>query len=237
MDDEAWTAANETDAARLVIVDDHALLRSGLKSMLEGEPDLEVVGEAANGREAIEVCRRLRPDLILMDVRMPEMDGLAATRVIKEEHPLTSVIVVTMEEDPDYLLEAVKAGAAGYVLKGATPDQLTAAVRQVLGGEFLLDQRLTMNLLRNLADQKEERPDPLPEAKKPRQPLAEPLTPREVEILRLLVRGQTNREIAQELVVSRGTVKNHVQHIIAKLGVSDRTQAAVRAVELGLIDQ
>jgi DNA-binding NarL/FixJ family response regulator len=205
--------------------------------MLEGEPDLEVVGEAANGREAIEVCRRLRPDLILMDVRMPEMDGLAATRVIKEEHPRTSVIVVTMEEDPDYLLEAVKAGAAGYVLKGATPDQLTAAVRQVLGGEFLLDQRLTMNLLRNLADQKEERPDPLPEAKKPRQPLAEPLTPREVEILRLLVRGQTNREIAQELVVSRGTVKNHVQHIIAKLGVSDRTQAAVRAVELNLIDQ
>ena len=106
----------------------------------------------------------------------------------------------------------------------------------MLGGEFLLDQRLTMNLLRNLADQKEERPDPLLEAKKPRQPLAEPLTPREVEILRLLVRGQTNREIAQELVVSRGTVKNHVQHIIAKLGVSDRTQAAVRAIELGLID-
>lgn len=237
MDDEAWTAANEAGAARLVIADDHALLRSGLKSMLEGEPDLEIVGEAANGREAIEVCRRLRPDLILMDVRMPEMDGLAATRVIKEEHPLTSVIVVTMEEDPDYLLEAVKAGAAGYVLKGATPDQLTAAVRQVLAGEFLLDQRLTMNLLRNLVDQKEERPDPLPEAKKPRQPLAEPLTPREVEILRFLVRGQTNREIAQELVVSRGTVKNHVQHIIAKLGVSDRTQAAVRAVELGLIDQ
>src|SRR5919202_3982720 len=124
MDEELGPAGEK---ARLVIADDHAHVRSDIKSMLAGEPDLEVVGEAADGREAVEICRRLRPDLVLMDVRMPEMDGLEATRAIKEELPLTSVIVVTMEENPDYLLEAVRVGAAGYVLKGATPHRLTTA--------------------------------------------------------------------------------------------------------------
>jgi DNA-binding NarL/FixJ family response regulator len=129
----------ETKPARLIIADDHALLRSGIRSMLYEEPDLEVVGEAADGAEALELCRRLQPDLVLMDVRMPKMDGLAATRAIKEEFPRTSVVMVTMQEDPDYLFEAVIAGAAGYVLKGATPEQLTDAVRQVLDGEFLFN--------------------------------------------------------------------------------------------------
>ena len=236
MDDELRSAA-ETGVARLVVADDHALVRSGVRSMLAGEPDLEIVGEAENGREAVELCRRLRPDLVLMDVRMPEMDGLAATRAIKEELPRISVVMVTMEEEPDYLLEAVRAGAAGYVLKGATPEQLTAAVRKVLDGELLLDQGLTMSLLTRLADQKEQEelpPSPLRTERQP-EPLLEPLTPREREILGLLTRGHTNREIARQLVVSPGTVKNHVRHIIAKLEVSDRTQAAVRAVELGLL--
>ena len=138
--------------ARLIIADDHALVRSGMRSMLAGEAGLEVVGEAADGAEALELCRRLRPDLVLMDVRMPGMDGLAATRAIKEELPRTSVVMVTMQEDLDYLFEAVIAGAAGYVLKGATPEQLTEAVRQVLSGEFLLDQRLTIDLLRSMAE-------------------------------------------------------------------------------------
>ena len=137
--------------ARLIIADDHALLRSGLRSMLYGEPDLEVVGEAADGAEALELCRRLEPDLVLMDVRMPKMDGLAATRAIKEEFPRTSVVMVTMQEDPDYLFEAVLAGAAGYVLKGVTPEKLTDAVRQVLDGEFLFNQRLTIDLSRSMA--------------------------------------------------------------------------------------
>jgi DNA-binding NarL/FixJ family response regulator len=239
VDDELRSAA-ETGVARLVVADDHALVRSGVRSMLAGEPDLEIVGEAENGREAVELCRRLRPDLVLMDVRMPEMDGLAATRAIKEELPRISVVMVTMEEEPDYLLEAVRAGAAGYVLKGATPEQLTAAVRKVLDGELLLDQGLTMSLLTRLADQKEQEepspsPGPPPRAERHPEPLLEPLTPREREILGLLTRGHTNREIARQLVVSPGTVKNHVRHIIAKLGVSDRTQAAVRAVELGLL--
>jgi DNA-binding NarL/FixJ family response regulator len=219
----------DTHPARLIIADDHALLRSGIMSMLAGEPDLDVVGEAADGIEALEMCRRLLPDLVLMDVRMPKMDGLAATRAIKEELPRTSVVMVTMQDDPDYLFEAVIAGAAGYVLKGATPEQLTEAVRQVLNGEFLLDQRLTIDLLRSMADRGRADLPSRPE------PLAEPLTARETEILQLLAQGRTNPQIARELVVSPGTVKNHVRHIIAKLEVSDRTQAAVRAIELGLL--
>jgi DNA-binding NarL/FixJ family response regulator len=219
--------------ARLIIADDHALLRSGIRSMLYGEPDLEVVGEAADGAEALELCRRLQPDLVLMDVRMPKMDGLAATRAIKEEFPRTSVVMVTMQEDPDYLFEAVIAGAAGYVLKGATPEQLTNAVRQVLDGEFLFNQKLTIDLLRSMADrEKLAAPSGVAASE---ESLSEPLTARETEILRLLAQGQTNPQIARELVVSPGTVKNHVRHIIAKLGVSDRTQAAVRAMELGLL--
>ena len=220
--------------ARLIIADDHALLRSGIRSMLYGEPGLEVVGEAADGAEALELCRRLQPDLVLMDVRMPKMDGLTATRAIKEEFPRTSVVMVTMQEDPDYLFEAVLAGAAGYVLKGATPAQLTEAVRQVLDGEFLFNQRLTIDLLKSMAD-KEKPASPPSQAGTSTDQFSEPLTARETEILRLLAQGQTNPQIARELVVSPGTVKNHVRHIIAKLGVSDRTQAAVRAMELGLL--
>ena len=226
---------NETRPARLIIADDHALLRSGLRSMLQGESDLEVVGEAADGAEALELCRRLEPDLVLMDVRMPKMDGLAATRAIKEEFPKTSVVMVTMQEDPDYLFEAVLAGAAGYVLKGVTPEQLTGAVRQVLDGEFLFNQRLTIDLLRSMAGSGKPAVPPSGVESSPDDPLAEPLTERETEILRLLAQGQTNPQIARELVVSPGTVKNHVRDIIAKLGVSDRTQAAVRAMELGLL--
>jgi DNA-binding NarL/FixJ family response regulator len=225
---------NETRPARLIIADDHALLRSGIRSMLAGETDFEVVSEAADGQEALELCRRLQPDPVLMDVRMPRMDGLAATRAIKEEFPKTSVVMVTMQEDPDYLFEAVIAGAAGYVLKGATPEQLTDAVRQVLDGEFLFNQKLTIDLLKSMADK--ERPSAPPSGVAgSEESLSEPLTARETEILRLLAQGQTNPQIARELVVSPGTVKNHVRHIIAKLGVSDRTQAAVRAMELGLL--
>ena len=226
--------SEEIGKARLIIADDHALLRSGIRSMLASDPDLEVVGEAADGLEALELCRTLHPDLVLMDVRMPRMDGLAATRAIKEEFPRISVVMVTMQDDPDYLFEAVVAGAAGYVLKGATPDQLTDAVRRVLGGESMLDQGLTISLIKTMADRREIEPDPTP-TREPSELLAEPLTDRETEILHLLAQGQTNPQIARQLVVSPGTVKNHVRHIIAKLGVSDRTQAAVRAMQLGLI--
>jgi len=219
-------AVRRGGAARLVIADDHELARAGLRSMVGGEPGLEIVGEATNGREALELCRRYEPDLALLDMRMPEMDGLAATRAIKQELPRTAVVIVTMHENPDYLFEALKAGAAGYLLKDASQREVVTAIRRVLRGESLLNQDLATQLLRRLAGEASGVATPRP---------PERLTPREHEVLRLLAQGQTNREIAKSLVVSVGTVKVHVEHIIAKLGVSDRTQAAVRAVELGLL--
>jgi DNA-binding NarL/FixJ family response regulator len=222
--------------ARLVLADDHDLVREGIRAVLEGEPDLLVVGEAENGRQALEVCLKERPDLVLMDVRMPEMDGLAATRAIKEELPETSVVMVTMHESPDYLLEAIKAGAAGYILKDAAGERLVEAVRRTLEGEAPLSEGLAMQLLVRMVNESEQSAGLLPEAKKRKGPLPKGITPREAEVLRLLARGRTNPQIAQDLAVSRGTVKIHVQNIISKLGVSDRTQAAVRAIELGIFE-
>ena len=236
---ETWPASR-TGSARLLLADDHDLVREGIRAVLEGEPDLLVVGEAANGREAVELCKELRPDLVLMDVRMPEMDGLAATRAVKEDLPQTSVVMVTMHESPDYLLEAIKAGAAGYILKDAAGERLVEAVRRTLEGDAPLDEGLARQLLQRLAGEDEEERDAeaLAEARKERRaampPMPRGITPREAEVLRLLAQGWTNPQIAQDLAVSKGTAKIHVQNIISKLGVSDRTQAAVRAIELGL---
>ena len=231
-------------AARVLIADDHPLAREGLRSMLAPEQDLEIVGEAEDGRAALELCRKMRPELVLMDVRMPGMDGLEATRRIKELCPKTAVLIVTTHHSEEYLLEAVGAGAAGYVLKEATKGELLGAVRRVLGGESPLNQELAMRLLRRLG----ERPPPgreaprtstsplsrSPEKERPAPSPLEALTPREVEVLRLVSGGRSNAQIAEELLISTSTVKNHVQRILAKLGASDRTQAAVMAVGLGL---
>ena len=218
---------------RLAIVDDHELARESLRNMLTDEPDIEIVGEAANGRQALLLCSRLRPDLILMDVRMPEMDGLAATKEVKKRYPETSVMMLTMHENPDYLLEALKAGGAGYVLKDAPQEEIIEAVRRVRNGESPLDPELAARLLRRLASEGEMRrgtggPHVPTEA-------VEPLTPRELEVLGLMKVGRTNRQIAADLVISLGTAKNHVEHIISKLGVSDRTQAVVKAMQLGIL--
>jgi DNA-binding NarL/FixJ family response regulator len=224
--------------ARLLIADDHALVREGMRTMLASEPNLEVVGEAENDREALEMCRELRPDLILIEVRMPEMDGMAATRMIKGEYPSTSVLIVTTHESPEYLMDAIRAGAAGYVLKDSTKQQLLNAVRKVISGESPLDQELAMQLLQRLTSEENQRhTTSLPESVRKRQEetLAEPLTNREIEILRLLALGKTNRQLAQELRVSISTVKTYIQRVVGKLGVSDRTQAVVRAAELGLL--
>jgi two-component system, NarL family, response regulator LiaR len=224
------------EPARILIADDHDLVREGLRAVLSGEADLEVVGEATDGQEALKMCRSLKPDLVLMDVRMPKSDGLEATRAIKEEMPGVSVVMVTMHENPDYLLEAIRAGAAGYILKDAEGERLVGAVRRTLNGESPLAQELAMQLLMRMANEIQEDGPPSSKADERQHSLPGGITFREVEVLRLMAQGRTNPEIAQELGISRGTVKIHVQHIIAKLGVSDRTQAAVRAIELGLFD-
>jgi len=253
--------AEASKVSRILIADDHALVREGLRTMLSGEEGIEVIAEAHDGQQALENCRELKPDLVLMDVRMPVMDGLEATRKIKAEMPRTSVMMVTMHENPDYLFEAVKAGAAGYVLKDASGERLLNAVRRTLEGESPLNQELAMRLLTRLAGEKSgsgeegsgggssETEDELlvtrPEASRPEAQQAgssgpglsegaaqvESLTPREVEVLKLLSQGQTNPQIAQNLLFSVSTVKAQVRSILAKLGVSDRTQAAVRAIE------
>ncbi len=237
---------NEASPARVVIADDHALVREGLRAVLEAEGDIEVVGEAPDGLRAVEACAELRPDVVLMDVRMPGMDGLAATRAIKAGTPDVGVVMVTMHENPDYLLEAVRAGAAGYVLKDASGEKIAEAVRRTIAGDSPLEQGLAMRLLERLAAGDEVPSpsggsvgDPGGEAAPvttPSRELPEGITPREAEVLGLMARGLTNPQIGTELGISRGTAKVHVQNIIAKLGVSDRTQAAVRAVELGLFD-
>ena len=218
---------------RLAIVDDHELAREGLRDMLADAPDIEVVGEATNGREALLLCSRLQPDLLMMDVRMPEMDGLAATRELKQRHAQISVMMVTMHENPDYLLEALKAGAAGYVLKDAPRGEVVSAVRRVREGESALDPDLASRLLSRLATEGNGRRG----ARSAEGGLgADALTPRELEVLKLMRLGRTNRQVAEELYISLGTAKNHVEHIIAKLGVSDRTQAVVRALEMGMLE-
>ena len=226
-----------TGPARVLVADDHDLVRDGYRRMLDRESDLEVVGEASNGREAVELCRKLRPDLVLMDVRMPYMDGLEATREIKGELPTISVLVVTTYDNPDYLLEAIEAGAAGYVLKDAPKRQLIDAIRGTLNGESPLNQELARQLIYRLARESRE-PMTRPDVSKRRDaamPPPEALTPRELEVLRLLAQGKSNPQIAQELVISRLTAKTHVERIIRKLRVSDRTQAVLHAIELGLV--
>ena len=195
--------------------------------MLSEWSNLVVAGEAADGREAVKRCRRLRADLVLMDVRMPKMDGFEATREIKRELPSTIVLVLTAFEEPDYLLEALKAGASGYVLKHMDPQQIVGPIRRVLEGECPLNQEVAMQLLRRLIEEKQQGKQA---TSKPS--LSIPLSPREMEALEFLVRGQSNQQIASDLSISMSTVKNHVHRIITKLGVSDRVQAAIVALYL-----
>ena len=231
--------------SRIIIADDHPLFRSAIRQTLERHSNLEVVGEAANGRQAIELCRRLRPELVLMDLRMPEMDGIAATHAIKREFPATSVLILTALEEPSELSNSLEAGAAGYILKHAPAARITDAVRRVLAGESPLNEELAMRLLTRLLDRRGGQEEAGAAGytservlgRRPETRLDHSLTPREVEVLGLVVRGQTNQQIARSLLISVSTVKRHIRHISAKLGVSDRVQAAVRAIELGVLDE
>jgi len=217
-------------SARILLVDDHELTRAGIRMVLGQDPSLEVVGEASNGFEAVELVRTLQPDLVLLDLMMPRMDGLDTLREVKRISPMTSVLILSMFEDVDTLLEAVRAGAAGYVLKTGDESQLRSAVLEALAGDLSVDQRLTREVLLRLATEHRPAP-PQPAAAPP----ADRLSAREREVLGLLARGYTNPEIARELFITPHTVKIHVEHILSKLGVSDRTQAAVRAIELGYV--
>ena len=211
---------------RVLIADDHPMVRQGLRSMLNIK-GIQVIGEATDGREAVELVRDLNPDVILMDVRMPDMDGLAATEIVKEEAPSTAVIIVTSYESKDYLRRAIEAGAAGYLLKGMSRDSLIEAIRLVRGGGSLVDAKLLAELLQEMGVSGSR-------FQGAEEGALEALSPRERQVLQLLIHGLTNKEIAQQMHYSVGTVKNVVQRVIEKLGVSDRTQAAVYAVRAGL---
>jgi DNA-binding NarL/FixJ family response regulator len=211
---------------RVLIADDQALVRVGLRKILEIEPDTDVVGEAADGDEAVREARRLRPDIVLMDIRMPVLDGIEATRRIIAHQPDAKVLVLTTFGLDGYVFDALRAGASGFMLKDAPPEEIAAAVRVVAGGDALLAPAVTRSVVEEFA---RHRPAPtLPSA------LGE-LTTREAEVLELLARGLSNAEICERLVVSEATTKTHVARILQKLGLRDRIQAVIYAYEAGLV--
>ncbi len=207
---------------RILIVDDHAVVREGLRTFLELQDGLEVVGEAADGEAGIEQAERLRPDVILMDLVMPTLDGVGAMRALRARVPSARVVVLTSFLEDERLLPAIEAGAAGYMLKNAEPAELARAIRAAVAGETLIDPAVAARLVRAIADGS-------------RAPQEQLLTRREQEVLELITQGRSNKRIALELGIAEKTVKTHVGHVLAKLGVADRTQAAVLAVREGLV--
>jgi NarL family two-component system response regulator LiaR len=204
---------------RVLIVDDHSVVREGLRMFLARDPDLKVVGEAADGAEAIQQARLLRPDVVVMDLLMPVLDGMAATRAIRSELPETEVLALTSVLESTSVVEAIRAGAIGYLFKDTRATELCTAIKEAAAGQVHLSAQASAYLLG--AIRMPERP--------------EPLTPREMDVLRLLAQGQSNKEIARTLYLVEETVKFHVRHILAKLGVQSRTQAVLAAIRLGMV--
>jgi DNA-binding NarL/FixJ family response regulator len=211
---------------RVLIADDDNLMRAGLIELLTTDPDIDIVGEAATGREATESTRRLAPDVVLMDVRMPDLDGIGATRELARVTPETKVLILTTFEQDDYVFGALRAGASGFLLKRTQPEELIAAVHTIAAGESLLSPSVTRRVIDRMAQQ------PTPEFSD-RSKLKE-LTPREREVLELIARGLSNREIASALVVQESTIRSHVKRILMKLGLRDRVQAVIFAYETGV---
>jgi len=212
---------------RILLADDQALFREGLRMLLSAQPDFEVVGEAANGQEAMRLAAKLRPQIVLMDMRMPILDGVEATRRLRETQPECRVIVLTTFDDDALVFEGLRAGAVGYLLKAVSSPRLLEAIHAVARGDSILEPSVTAKVVAEFARLANQAARP--------QALANPLSDRETEVLRLVVTGATNREIAATLVIAEGTVRNHLTNILDKLEVSDRTQAAVKAKTLGLV--
>ena len=212
-----------TTAIRILIADDHLIVRKGLRAVLRNVPDIEVAGEAATGWEAISEAERLQPDVILMDLVMPELDGIEAIRRISAAQPDVRILVLTSFAGEDKLFPAIKAGALGYHLKDSSPDELVEAIRQVHAGESSLHPVIARKVLQELSHPSGRPPTP------------DPLTPREIEVLRCLALGYSNRQIAQELSISVRTVTTHIRNIMDKLNLANRTQAALYAVERGIV--
>jgi DNA-binding NarL/FixJ family response regulator len=204
---------------RLLIVDDHHVVRRGLVFFLRTQKDIEIIGEAGNGLEAVKLAEELKPDMILMDLVMPEMDGIEATKVIKHKQPEIKILMLTSFSDQDHVIPALEAGASGYQLKDIEPDELVNSIRKIMGGENQLHQKATNHLLANLSRGKQER-----------KPLTE-LTKRELDVLKEIAKGKSNKEIAASLFITEKTVKTHVSNLLSKLELADRTQAALYAVK------
>jgi DNA-binding NarL/FixJ family response regulator len=213
---------------RVVIADDQGLVRVGLRKILDVEPDIDVVGEVGDGRQAVAAAERLRPDVMLMDIRMPSLDGIEATRQITRWHPAVRVLMLTTFGLDSYVYDSLRAGASGFMLKDAPPEEIASAVRIVASGEALLAPSITRSVIEEFARQPSPAPDSLPAA-------VTSLTPREREVLDLLVEGLSNPEICERLVITDATTKTHVARILQKLGVRDRVQVVIYAYENRLV--
>jgi len=216
-------------AVRVLLVDDQALFREALATLLATRPEIDVVGEAGDGAEAVRRAAGLKPDVVLMDLRMPVLDGVAATRRLRAEHPGIGIIALTTFDDDEDVFAAVRAGAVGYLLKDVSSDRLVEAVLAAARGESVLQPSVAAKLVARLAQLPDDKPVPRP------RPLVVPLSERELDVLKLVADGRTNREIAATLFLAEGTVKNHVTNVLGKLNARDRTQAALRARDLGLL--
>lgn len=225
--------ATLAERIRVLIADDHALLREGLRRVLELEEDIEIVGEAVDGADVVEKCHELRPDVVLMDVSMPNGGGAQATQVLREQLPGIDVVILTIHDDESYVADLINAGAKGYILKDVEPERVAQAVRRVRSGEPFLQPNLMAKLIQRL--QQGGTRSEQTTSSGPSEPDSSQLTAREREVLQLIVNGKTNREIADTLIISEKTVKNHVTNILKKLNLSDRTQAAVFAIRHNLV--